>query len=340
MLRSAVGARYEIVSESMWPTLRSAEGDQVLVDKTAFRSRVPERFEVVVLKPGGATTPIVKRAFAVGPGRVALRNGDVYFQGLGTAGYELLQKDPIDPLSPVRAIWRSVEAEGSPFERLDRSSDSRVEIASDDWLRTDQDLFGDAEGQSVPGRSRAVDFGLRLQPDWDPSLEWLEIELRAGERIDRVRVEREGSLSIVLQDSRVQETAIGSRSRSITVQRLDGRLCVHDDRGNVYQAPIPSESPPDLVLPGGQSFNGLAIRGHTRDGSTVRLAALEILADVYYPPEEQAFELAEGDLFVLGDNPPASEDSRERRGAPFRCEDLLGRVVAILRNGRLLSVDS
>ena len=46
----------------------------------------------------------------------------------------------------------------------------------------------------------------------------------------------------------------------------------------------------------------------TADGSNPRVSRLELIADVHYPAEDQAFELAEDELFVLGDNPPASEE--------------------------------
>lgn len=98
LLRAHVCEWYLVPSPSMEPTLHGdpRTGDLVLVDKTAFWTRDPKPWDMVVVR-GGREGQIVKRLVCLaGPkgAAVALRGGDV-FVGPDEGSLARLAKDPL-----------------------------------------------------------------------------------------------------------------------------------------------------------------------------------------------------------------------------------------------------
>jgi signal peptidase I len=77
LIRTFVVQAFRIPSGSMIPTL--LVGDQILVDKVAFRFRKPQRGEVIVFKyPGDETRDFIKRIIGLPGEKLEVRNRKVF----------------------------------------------------------------------------------------------------------------------------------------------------------------------------------------------------------------------------------------------------------------------
>lgn len=329
VLRSRVGARYRIVSDSMAPTLVSvgADGaDHVWVDKTAFWFRDPEPLELVVLRTDSDPLPVVKRLIAIGPATVRLAGGDVFVRREGRARLERLRKEPDRDEGLVRARW-SAEDPAPPFapgvfvdQRLRLDVGATVRTVTP-WVVRDPAVT----------TSFVQDFGAAFEVDWPDGVTAIVCTLDHGGRRRMVRFHADGRIE---GPGPGRFVGTGQRPRRLRFLRLDGRLIATAGSQSVSaDDPLPPIEGP--VVPGDRPYAVVEWRAEGREGLTVELECLELLSDVHWPDEDESFELAGGELFVLGDNPPQSRDSRSRRGTPFRRSDLVGGVSRRLRGGDL-----
>jgi signal peptidase I len=117
---------------------------------------------------------------------------------------------------------------------------------------------------------------------------------------------------------------------------LDGAFFATLDGEEVFRREydLPVRAGSGLTLPGsrraGPRKNLLHFAVAGRPGASVRLTWLEAFHDVHYEPTDEVFELEEGQLFLLGDNPYDSSDSRQRPHDPYARDDLIGRPIAVL----------
>ncbi|MEA2317894.1 MAG: signal peptidase [Solirubrobacteraceae bacterium] len=123
VLRLAVAEPFRISSESMLPTLHS--GDQVLVDKRAYRHTGSERRgDLAVLRAPRSGQILLKRIVAVAGDTVAIKDGLLYVDGrLRNEPY--VDQRAIDGLyfGPVRVPVRTVFVLG---DNRANSEDSRA----------------------------------------------------------------------------------------------------------------------------------------------------------------------------------------------------------------------
>jgi signal peptidase I len=77
--RMWVAEPFSIPSASMEPTLRP--GDQVLVDKLAYRRTAPRRGDLALFTTGGDRTVLLKRIVALPGDRVAIEDGVLAING-------------------------------------------------------------------------------------------------------------------------------------------------------------------------------------------------------------------------------------------------------------------
>ena len=163
-IRGQLLERYLIPSRSMEPVLHgdARRGDVVLVDKTAWWFRRPERFDLVVVRnhssPDG--NHLVKRFIAAGPARVTIEDGDLFLGDFGGPIGERIVKRPFehpdlcvtsfiiddpetgDPalaaLQPAAERWRvadgAIEVAGAPHGELVAASTILREGTVDRWL--------------------------------------------------------------------------------------------------------------------------------------------------------------------------------------------------------------
>jgi len=110
----------------------------------------------------------------------------------------------------------------------------------------------------------------------------------------------------------------------------DGQVMFGIDRQELIRERCASS--PLAVSPGDPSPSRVAVGAA---GLTAAVDHLRVLRDVYYLPAaapvqmgQEPISLGEGELYVVGDNVPISQDSRhwQRPGLPV--ENLLGRVCA------------
>lgn len=110
---------------------------------------------------------------------------------------------------------------------------------------------------------------------------------------------------------------------------LDGRFFLLRDDALVFEHAVELPQESRLRLPRGGRKHDLLHLGVA--GAPLWLERMEVFRDAHYQvdrPEPQHVEF--GEIYVLGDNPFDSADSRENQGDPLRVEDLIGRPCAIL----------
>ncbi len=137
-----------VSGSSMWPRLR--EGERLLVDRTAFLTRTPQRGEIIVFRcPDRGDVLCIKRVFALPGETVGLKNGE-------------LTLNPPEPVRDRRDAISGVEA--SESDRLPDSFDwVRRELGAPQlWKLSDHEFFvvGDNRAASEDSRNWLSPAGL------------------------------------------------------------------------------------------------------------------------------------------------------------------------------------
>ena len=129
LIRSEIAQAYKVPSEAMVPTLLA--GDHILTDKTIYRSRSPERFDVVVFEyPEDPQKTFVKRVVGLPGETIEVRNKKVWINSSQlqepyvrfAASVGGLRVSPGDSFGPFRIPERSYFLLG---DNRDKSYDSR-----------------------------------------------------------------------------------------------------------------------------------------------------------------------------------------------------------------------
>jgi signal peptidase I len=116
--RTWVAEPFAIPSASMEPTLR--RGDQILVDKLAYRRTAPRRGDLALFTAGGTRTVLLKRIVALPGDRVAIEDGVLAVNGR-------LRRERYVDYSRVDSVYFGpvVVPEGRVFVLGDNRGDSR-----------------------------------------------------------------------------------------------------------------------------------------------------------------------------------------------------------------------
>ncbi len=115
----------------MLPTLRP--GDRLLVDRRAYRNRLPELGDIVVLMdPARTDRWLIKRVGAVGPGR--------------------FWKTPTGPLPAATALGRDASPPGDAVETVELPA-ATVYVIGDAPSARDSRQFGPVRTESLIGRA-------------------------------------------------------------------------------------------------------------------------------------------------------------------------------------------
>lgn len=113
---------FTIHQVSMEPTL--VEGDRILINRVAYHLRDPRSGDVVVFdSPVDESEDLVKRIVAVAGDRVAIRDGDLYVNGVAQEELYLLSQDFRGELPELTIPSGRVFVMG---DNRDNSGDSRV----------------------------------------------------------------------------------------------------------------------------------------------------------------------------------------------------------------------
>ncbi len=321
-------------------SLPDVGGDYVLVDRTAFSIRPPRRWEIVAFRRSSQADQIlVKRVVGLPGESIEIRHGDVYADG------RLLRKD----LAQQRALAVLVhDASFQPRREPARPRRWRAERADSRWKAVGAGFAHAAGPQDEPidwlvyhhGRQSPVTDLSGYNP-WQPRREedvhpvadlMLSFRLgyvsgggtfhvRMGDGRDRFEArltfERDqGHYGVFCNDRRLPHAAgklsaaRGQRLVEVSLVdqqfllALDGRTLVAWSYERPEPRPIPSACPLAIGVQGLQATVG----------------DLRVYRDVYYTdpmgshgpgPSNPPRRLGAGQYYVLGDNSPVSEDSRQ-----------------------------
>jgi signal peptidase I len=334
-------------------TLPGLKGNRILIDRSAFSFRGPRRWEVVALRnPQRTNELIVKRVVGLPGESIAIRAGNVYANGQiqrkdlaqQRAMAILVHDADVRPASdsvanshwkPAQAgsLWRS---ERTGFSHL---RDSKSEPT--DWLVyhhqreepvTDRCSYNQSQPQLVEDIHTTADLLLRflLEPASDG-----EFFVRATDGADtfevRLRIAAEGRAAwqyeAFFNDIQIPD-AKGSvkpaSRRLVEVSLIDEQFLLALDGETVLAWPY------ERRLTSSPTPFAIGARGL---GATIR--AVRVLRDVYYTPPLRTganrpaaknVHLGADEYFVLGDNSPISEDSRDwPRGGAVPAGLLIGK---------------
>jgi signal peptidase I len=344
--RFVVGV-HPVAEQSMWPALRGGE-DRVCVDKLAARVRAPKRFDLWVFRFSDGTNEglFVKRLLAL-PGEVIdFRAGDLF---IGEGGADPARAERPLALAEAQMIpvagatspdgrppWEAskgvIERAGGGGLVLRPAGEPRAVatfvsgIGIDPFCIKDDHRAGD--GRVVRGRHAVPDVRITVGPvHMEGSRFSIVHELGHGE-LRRVVVRRSGiavEARVDGKESQRSEHPGATCDQGLRVETRDGvfRVLLPDGSGwrELFKEPRDT-----IVAEGGSTLRIEA------DGAAVHISALEVARDVHYvwnaeaPP--RSLPVPAGRLFLAGDNPEVSVDSR--MFGPVQGGDLVGLVRAVV----------
>jgi signal peptidase I len=341
---------YPVEEQSMWPAL--ADGEWVLVDKLALRLRTARRFELCVFRHAtdGVEAFFVKRVVALGGEAVHFAGGDLF---VGAPGAEPARVPR--PANVIEAAWTPVppgRAAGAP------------------WSAADFDVAGGRlafDGPAVtlvPGEGGVV--SATLTPGFGPRRDCILDDHRAARSgapvrgrhaVPDVRVTlgrigpRGGAFAIDheighgdVRTVRIDEDGLTVSSSSggppeirarfpnvvceagLRVETLDGEFRVSVEESGTWRELFRETR--DTV----RGHERSSLRFEARGGPTT-VASLEVARDVHYvwgdsPPHPQV--VPPGSVFLVGDNPSVSRDSRDPAFGAIPGRELVGVVRAVV----------
>jgi signal peptidase I len=336
-----------------WPA------DAVLVDRTAFCGRSPRRWELVVFR--GVDRPsqtFVKRVAGLPGEAVELKHGDVYADGAIQRKTMVQQRaiavpvynsrcEPADGRSrwlpdAANSGWRQA---GSRFWRA-ASSDSGDETI--DWLtyhhrrsgsgtadRADENPITDDCGynQASPVTESFFVHDLmvrgHLRAGDAATVSWLISDGRSQFSVD---LDFSNGVASVIQDGRpLGEGSDFSHEDGEVLCELalcDQQVLLAIDEREVLRLPY---EPPDL--PFRPTSRPVAVG--TRSAG-LEIWDLVLLRDIYYRPPRSGTaqdRLGKDEYFVLGDNSPASLDSRSWSPPGIAADRLIGKPILAWPSG-------
>jgi signal peptidase I len=325
-------------------------GDRLFLDKASFLCRAPRRWEVVAFRhPQRASMIFVKRVVGLPGERVQVRDGDVYVDGR-------IERKPLAvqramALLVYDAAWAGASRAARERWRAGPRSSWNVSGArlstgaSRELTWCEYHHF-----ESVPGDR---DYVLRESPvtdrcEYDPG--WprrLEDERRVGDLLLSLRVAKHdgtGRLVIRVSDGRTRflgtlhfsphRFEIHSADRAealasgdlpaglqeplrVELSLIDQQVLLAVDGRTLAAVPYERQpgAPPPVSCPAAVGAQGL----------DVALDQVRLYRDIYYTRPvgmlgrwgvESPYALASGEYYVLGDNSPASDDSRSWPAGP------------------------
>ena len=170
---------FRVPSMSMWPTLFGSEpgGDVILVDRTAWWSGEPQRFDVAVIDHPGYPTHLVKRIIGLGGDRVSLAGGNIWINGEVAVRpldvqFSQLRREPVFRFAPLRDRARfsaQLPAERHPDSTplTDAEREARIAAWPTDYSQRLAAWFGIEAGMLQP-QTQPEGREPLLEIDWQP----------------------------------------------------------------------------------------------------------------------------------------------------------------------------
>lgn len=342
---------HRVVEPSMWPTLEGGI-DHVLVNKLA---REPRRFEVWLYESegrGGSFDLRIKRVLATGGESIDFRDGDVWVGPAYPPATRLCRPKHVvdamliplhpgcDPPPPERFSVRAGVLDAAPRGRLrldGRAGPVRA-VLHGSAIRSLAGIFDDhlgPRGQWMTGTRPVpdvrIDVVVRRR---DPEAVFRVIHELEGQERRSVAL---GPMGLEVSGSGDGETRrlagpapAGAEPAGFRLETIDGtfRVAMLDPDTGAEQNEIHVS---ERDTSGFGNYSAISIEAI---GGVVELARLDARRDVhYFKPQEfesinQGYFVPPGSAFLVGDNVPVSEDSREH--GPVLYESLEGRAVKVV----------
>jgi signal peptidase I len=337
-------------------------GQRVLVDRAAYWWRAPRRWEAVAARcPDLQGAWCVKRVVGLPGERVEIRGGDVWIDGrIATKTLDearrmavLVHRAAGSDAAATRR-WRDPSGAWQPdgdrfVHRARAATGSNAAPPRTNWLEFHypRRLAAAAAGESAPGDGPILDESpydqaesRRLNPVSDVLV---RCAISAGGRGELLlRAGGAGQSMLVRLDLAAGQGTLTHNQRPVAVlpanQIAPGRPFRLEWLLADRQVQLALDGRVVLVYP---YEPGGAQRAHPPAGSDLAIGArgaevvlsgLEVWRDVFYtpPPAGQApeYQLGAGEYYLLGDNSPHSQDSRNWPGHGVAAADIAGRVLA------------
>jgi type IV secretory pathway protease TraF len=339
-------ATVQVVGDSMAPGLR--QGDQVQWNR---ESGSLQRYQRVICQLAGSP-PIIKRVMGFGGESLSCQSGELFVDGIWQQK-NLWQLASLGVPVIKRASGVVGQSTGWCFQ-AGQWAWSPSEIGRRDWLEVDLKVLAHGEeGTATPifydDSPWLTVESRRLQPVRDVGLA----------TVVTVNARRQQPVEICLRVGRQAARVIvrGGSQVAIVAGRLDGRMVAaawpvggawrstarHEDwLSGVARSAVPPGGPREWAVvesvPADASVIPLAISAWTpekqqvptsNDGTQLMVDRLVVWRDLHWLPHpsgQSRWEIPAGHLFLLGDCPAVSRDSRH--WGTLAEEDVLGVVTA------------
>ena len=352
--------------ENEWTSLPDVEGQRVLIDRATYCVRQPRRWEIIAFRPTHQADQILTKRIAGLPGEsLEIQNGDIYADGCiqrknlaeQRALAVLVHDACFQPTkNPTPPRWRAVKDDSRwHFSNRHFAHAAGPDDEPADWLayyhvgrlpngKVRESPVTDLGGYSSSQLRR--EENVHIVSDLLLSLRLAQISGRGtffvrmadGRDCFETRLQRNGergSYRVYRNGLHISE-AEGEFSAPgdewlIEASLVDRQFLLAINGQTLVTQPFGRPKPPRSPL-----ISPVAI---CAQGIAVNVEDLRLYRDVYYarPPGfrhcrgiGRPAQLGEGEFYVLGDNSPASEDSRQwPEAGTVDAKLLLGKPLAV-----------
>ncbi len=345
---------YDVVSRRAVTGMDAANrierwGSRIFVNKFIYRFRLPRRWELAVFDYPYGKENYIKRVVGLPGETVLIKDGNIYIEDKIARKPARIQDhiwvpvfdSRLQPRRPLKADWDFGET-AFRWKKSPQSGALRVDASDTNvpqyvrYARKVRDFYaynaagnrrGHAAGNEVNDVRIRTDVVVGSVEEAESFLTFrvaggkhnFRAVLPAGAGAGEPAVLYDGE--VVVEEGAAPEIRPGRR-HEITVERYDKTVAVKVDGKEIIR---------HLYDSGGlerkyEQFIGAGAMGASADFERFRLCR-----DIYYLPERGAsrktgYELDENSYFVLGDNSPHSNDSREWPSHEVPSENLIGRA--------------
>lgn len=332
---------FKIPTGSMEPTLLGEKnnpvGDRILVDKLAYLTHGPQRWDVVVFRfPLNQSKHFIKRVAGVGGEYLRILRGDLWVRSSKDEPWRIATKPrrvreelylPVFPVegqpgTDPETFWRPDGAWS--VRSQDRLRFEGGEAAGIELLKKVGRLSSNGwEGVHASGSLvRDVRFRLRARPEGRSTLTLVWRTANDEEAFVRLAApdEGEGAVAGIRHPGRSAREALPAvwgpdRSVDVELECVDGRVHVHLDGAEVATFEEPRTIGSDREL--GDFTQSFTLQA---EGAPVAIEHFRVDRDLHYERSSDMDVLEEGTdgmwiepdtYFMLGDNTGSSSDSRK-----------------------------
>lgn len=355
--RAFVADVYTVESGSMLPTLRV--GERVLVRYA--RPRL-ERFDLVVFRPLGGGSPMVKRLGGLPGETVQIVDGDLVIDG-AKLGPDAPRPAPVplfDQALHDPAEWFQLDTrerggpwtvvDGAPEERALAVDASAVRPGSDAGLaffhKDLRDGYLEPDGERVPGLAQVNDGVVETRFEVPPNhrtRDGLRVRWRLVEAGDTFEVALGGGAATLTRRpglrgpvdvlASVPYDLAQRPSGTLRFANVDDWLTVHLDGEPLVDAAYAGNQPFRGVTSGGDRTSAPRV-AFGAEGGAVTFRGIRIGRDLHFAKggsyaADEPLQLGLDEVFLLGDNSTDSADGRYFGPVPL--DRLVGEPAAVLQ---------